>query len=227
MRLSASRTAARFVLSTVLVAIQFPGIGLAAGDFPSLPREFLTAGHTEKYALSGSDSEGGAFAVELTETTEPATEFNGQRAVPVRSEYAITNTTTNESVEAVTVAYFSPDPAGPLLLGLSDSLGGVSVATSVSAIPPTAAIGASGPVGSYTGLGNSDGEASTVTWRLTEAGGGRAHFAVETQISFLGAPISTERHVYEIDAQGQRRARTIELHDLATGDTLTLSGDRK
>jgi hypothetical protein len=106
-------------------------------------------------------------------------------------------------------------------------MGGVSVAASADTIPPAATTGDSGPIGDYTGLGDSGGEASTLTWQLTYAGNGLAHFTVENQISFQGVPVSIERHGYVINEQGERQSRTIELRHLATGHTFTLSGERQ
>jgi hypothetical protein len=194
-------------------------------SFRSFPSSYFTAGYKESYSLTGSDTAGGTYVGKWLKQTKSQTIFDGMPAIPQDNLVELTNTQTNAFASVFGVSYFSTDLNDRRSLG-SESLsdGVISYATSTQTLPLIANIGDFGLVGNYS---NSDGTTTSVTWRLENAGNGRAFlFIVENQYYQFGGHELTEEHRFLIAPDGTRLSVTIKVILTADNETMTLFGNR-
>lgn len=207
------------------------GGGGASGDsatatnlpFELFPSGYFTAGYLESYVIAGSSSAGAVYEGTVSYQTQATSTFDSKSAVPVLAQLSVTNTQTAATLTVNSTAYMSTTPTARTLLGEYYSLSDVTtIASSTSAIPTTATIGAVGVVGNYN---SSDGGSTEVSWRLENGKNGLAKFVLAwTSQDVSGNLESTQEQSFTIDQDGIRRAIAINAYDVASNVTIQLSG---
>jgi hypothetical protein len=205
--------------------INFVATTSSGTTFQLFPDGFLTAGYTESYDLTGSNTSGAAYTATLDVTTQSQTTFNSAAAIPVEHQLHLTNTVTHISGTLTSTDYHTTSLSDHEYLGFHNAnYGNTASGPSLFAIPESAAIGDSGDIGTYT---YSNGNVQTLTWELNDAGSGFAIFVITSTIKdSTGDTLSTEESSYVIDQDGVRESVTMVLYSSSQGVTITLSGPK-
>jgi hypothetical protein len=193
--------------------------------FQLFPSGYFSQGYSENYDLTGSDTAGGTHTGSLSLSTQAATIFDGQSAIPVSQLLSFTNTQTNAFLSVSVTGYYSNNANDRKWIGEDQiTFGVINSATTTYTLPETATIGDFGNVGSYTG---SDGTGMVVTWQLTNANNGLANIVINfTYYDSPGGAISgSEEQTYTINQSGERQRFKIRA-DVGGGVTITLSGPK-
>ena len=191
--------------------------------FSLYPTNYLSAGYSESYSLTGTDTAGGTHQGNLSTQTQAQTVFNSQAAIPRSLLLSWTNTQTSAFISIPVTAYSSTSLSSFRDFGSFNPSSGVTTVTAnTTIIPQTAQIGDFGNIGTYT---DSAGASQTVTWQLTDAGSGNANLVTMSGVrDQFGTIIGNTETTTRIDANGNRLSISMRIYIVATGIALTLSG---
>jgi hypothetical protein len=218
-------------LCSLLLSILVTGCSSSGGDSPAptdpntvfqlFPSGFFTAGYSETYNLTGTDTLGGTHKAVFSLQTQAPTTFLGQPAIPVFVQVQITNTSTGAVVSNSGNGYYSTSPTDRRYLGYSDSTT-TTVSAVTSTIPQTAKIGDIGVVGTYT---DNTGNVDTQSWRLDDGFNGNAKLVeLSNEVDQFGTLDTSSTTTHLINTSGNRLSITLVLFFNSLNATLTLTG---
>jgi len=193
--------------------------------FSLFPAGYFNEGYSETYNLNGSDTAGGIQTGSYSIQTQAQSIFNSDAAIPFSVILSITNTQTGAFATASGTGYYSANQNDLRNLGYdSTTTGVVTVSAITSTLPLTGKINDFGDIGEYT---DSAGEKDVDTWRLRDAGNGKAKLTYySTSFDQFGSAISTSEETYVINPDGTRNSLEFKLYYPGSGITITLNGNK-
>lgn len=192
-------------------------------EFSLFPVDYFSPGFSESYSLSGSDTQNQTYSGKISFQTQVETSYNGTSAVPVLQTLELTNNQTGASSTTTGTDYYSVDDSTVTLLGFSTA--DVSTASATpGAVPVTASIGEFGATGSYI---DNAGNTRVSTWRLNNAGNGRATlFSTSVTTDQEGNVVDTTDLTQVIDSGGVRYSAELRISYIESGISLVLIGSK-
>ena len=179
------------------------------------------AGSQLSFALTGSDTQGGAWSGSFTIVSDGATTFENQAVTKARSLITLTRASSGASVTASTDSYFHVSDRS--LYKTVDSLNVTGTPTSQASVPDSARVGDSGSLWS---IAYSDGTSSSSTWRLDPEFNGNSKLTSSTIVkNASNAVSSTEEQTIYLDAGGT--PYRLDEKVTVSGVTVSLTGSRQ
>jgi uncharacterized repeat protein (TIGR03803 family) len=198
--------------------------------FSLFPSGYFTNGNTQTFNLTGSDTVGDTFTGTLVTTTQAPSQHVGlpptytlEPVTPVQGVLNLINTKANATINSTGTDFYSTDVTNLMYFGWDDSTSHFNP-MSMSVIPQTAMIGASGVIGAYSGNGSDVGQTETYTWQLTNAYNGLANLTIANSTYDGSTFVASEADTYLIDQQGNRQSVTIVI-TYPDGTVITFSGN--
>ena len=188
-------------------------------DFSLFPPGFFDSGYNSSLGLKGQDNQGRDFSGIYSQYTEGPGTVGSEPAWGIHTN--ITFQGGGLYALADTVDYYSLDPSSRRLMGYDGDSRSVTV-TGLTAIPETARIGDSGPVGVYT---DSDGSIFALEWWLQDGFNGRALLVLKsTGRTASGALDNTTETRYLIEPDGTRIWMELESYNTTVDLRVTMNG---
>ncbi len=219
-------------LSVILFLVCCGGGGGGGGGSSSTPEDTsfmlfsddaFIEGYHKSFLLAGSDNTGHNYTLSISNQVGSRTTFNGEQAIPVHQIIVLTDTGTNQFITISQTGYYSDSVSNRKLLGtINDTYNTISLASTASILPQVVEIGDLGTVGTYIA---DDGSSFDQTWRITDAGHGRANRIVSTTSKDMYGNITGSSEVTEvIDQDFNIYSVTYRMYFADSGLTVTLTG---
>ncbi|PCJ83691.1 MAG: hypothetical protein COA54_15050 [Thiotrichaceae bacterium] len=219
-------------LALLLAVIAIQGCSSGGGDsappptapdtvFQLFPSNAFTTGSTDTINYTGTDTKGGVWNGTISSQVQSQSTFLGQPAIPVLTQLQLTNTANGAIISNIGTVYYTTTASDRRYLGYSDA-SSTTVSANTSTIPQTAKIGSFGVIGTYT---DNAGAVDAQSWRLDDAGGGRAKVVqLSTEKDQFGNLDISSTTTSVIETSGNRISQTLVIFFANENVTLTLNG---